>query len=190
MTQKFLWLDMEMTGLNPKKDRILELAAIVTQGKDFEEVERFEVLIEQSDEVIEQMKNSQIYEWKNGIRTPTGLSAYDLHDDNGLIDRLKNAATFEALAEEQFVDFIKEHFGETHAIIAGNSVHQDRRFIRAWWPKVEQMLHYRMLDVTAFKLVGSALGIEEYEKQESHRALDDILESIEELKHYIKKMSI
>jgi len=168
---KLLWVDLEMTGLDANNDRILEVAAIVTDF-NFTELDRFEGVVYQPPEVLNRMN-----EW---VRTT--------HTATGLLSRVQ-AAPNEQHVVIEFADFIKRNFKEP-AILAGNSIHQDRFFIRRWWPDVEQLLHYRMLDVSSFKiLMQGKYGIG-FDKQQTHRALDDIQESIDELKFYLEKLSI
>ncbi|HPW48413.1 oligoribonuclease [Candidatus Saccharibacteria bacterium] len=167
LSQKLLWLDMEMTGLNPGKDRILEVAAIVTNF-EFMELAKYESVVFQPPEIINNMGN-----W-----------AKENHIASGLIDRVQ-AAPNEQHVMIEFVHFIKNNFEEP-AILAGNSIHQDRQFIKQWWPEVDALLHYRMVDVSSFKVIMQTKYNLVFNKKESHRALDDIKESIAELKFYLK----
>jgi oligoribonuclease len=165
---KLLWVDLEMTGLNPETDKILEVAAIITDF-EFNIIDNFEAVIYQPPEVMNQMND-----W-----------ARSTHLSSGLTDRVK-AGLNEQHVVNEFTQFIKINFGDEPAILAGNSIHQDRLFIRNWWQQVEQLLHYRMLDVSSYKIImQNKYGII-YTKKESHRALEDINESIAELKYYLK----
>lgn len=163
---KLLWVDLEMTGLEPATDRILEIATIVTDF-DFKQLDTYQAVIFQPPEVLNKMN-----EW-----------ARTNHTASGLIDRVQ-AAPNEQHVIIEFVDFIKRNFKEP-AVLAGNSIHQDRRFIRQWWPDVEKLLHYRMLDVSSFKVLMEGRYVLEFDKNEFHRAVDDIEESIAELKYYL-----
>ena len=167
-SSKLLWVDLEMTGLQPTTDRILEIAAIVTDFS-FIQLDAYEAVVYQPPEIMNQMN-----EW-----------ARTTHLASGLVDRVQ-AGLNEQHVVNEFHQFIKDNFGDEPAILAGNSIHQDRLFIRQWWPQVEQLLHYRMLDVSSFKIIMQNKYNTTFTKKESHRALDDIHESIAELNYYLK----
>jgi oligoribonuclease len=169
---KLLWLDMEMTGLDPAHDRILEVAAIITDW-DFSELAAFEAVVHQSPQVLERMND-----W-----------ARAQHHASGLTQRVAEGMP-EAQAEDSLCQLVKTHFGDEPALLAGNSIHQDRQFIRHWWPNLEKQLHYRMLDVSAWKVVMIGKYGTEFPKKETHRALDDIRESIAELQSYLAKAKL
>lgn len=186
MTDKLLWLDMEMTGLDPETDEITEIAAIVTDY-EFNELGRFEVVIKISEQSIERMKSQKWYEVEDGKKILKG-TVYDMALSNNLIARANEEGVGLAEAEQKFVDFIKNNFGED-AVIAGNSIHQDRRFIRKYLKNVEELLHYRMLDVTSFKLIAQNKYKLEYSSQKTHQALDDIIDSVNELTFYLENLT-
>jgi oligoribonuclease len=165
---KLLWVDLEMTGLEPSTDRILEVAAIVTDF-DFNELGRFESAINQDVSVLNAMND-----W-----------CKETHNASGLVKRVMTAPSEQKVAAD-FALFIKKYFDEP-AVLAGNSIQQDRRFIRKWWPEVESLLHYRLMDVSSYKIIMQGKYGIEFEKKESHRALDDIEESIAELTFYLQK---
>lgn len=169
MSQKFLWLDLEMSGLDVESCRILECAAIVTDEKWQEQKEGlFEIIVKQPDSVLDAMDD-----W-----------CTKTHGESGLTEAVKKG-TPEPEAEQAFLGFINKHFSaDEKIVIAGNSIGQDRKFLDKYWLKVADRLHYRMLDVSSWKLVFKACYNEEFEKKGAHRALDDIRESINELKHY------
>ena len=174
---RILWVDLEMTGLNPSKDRILEVAAIVTDW-DFNELGRFESGVGHEPAALQLLLDSNAW--------------FNEHEKQKQ-ELLKQSAESqpEELVAAKFEEFINKHFKDDEpALLAGNSIHMDRQFIRRWWPEVEKRLHYRMLDVSAWKVVMIGKYGVEYEKIETHRALDDIRESIEELQFYLDKMSI
>ena len=169
---RMVWIDMEMSGLDPDRERILEIAAIITDG-DLEIVaEGPELVVHQPDEVLLAMDA-----WNT-----------EHHGASGLIDRVRASNVSEAEAEAQVVAFMAEHVGERKAPLAGNSVHQDRRFLERYMPKVDQYLHYRIVDVSTVKELCGRWYADAYrhrpEKKNVHRALHDIRESIEELKFY------
>lgn len=168
ISTKLLWVDLEMTGLEPKTDRILEVAAIVTDF-EFKELDRFESVIHQDVGVLESMNEF----------------SRNAHNSSGLIKKVM-AAPSEQVVAADFAKFIAKNFNEP-AVLAGNSIHQDRRFIRAWWSDVDKLLHYRMLDVSSWKIVMEGKYGTKFTKKESHRALDDIEESIAELRFYLDK---
>lgn len=166
---KLLWIDMEMTGLDPQKCRIVEVAAIITDW-NFKELDSLELVVRQSQEVIDSMEDfPRIH-----------------HAASGLTPKILNG-TPEAEAEAAVCELVKKHFGDQPALLAGNSIHQDRQFIKQWWSRLDAMLHYRMLDVSAWKVVMIGKYNIQFQKSEKHRALDDIRESIAELKFYLDK---
>ena len=165
---KFLWLDLEMSGLQVASNVIIEAAAIVTNDK-WEQLATYHSVVRQPQFYIDRMD-----EWN---RTH--------HTKSGLIEQIPRGKPPE-LVEEELMTLIDQHFSETDKpILAGNSIHLDRNFIDFHWPRLAERLHYRMLDVTSWKLVLKSIFGVEYEKGDSHRALDDIQESINELKTYL-----
>ncbi|MDA8127808.1 MAG: oligoribonuclease [Betaproteobacteria bacterium] len=166
-----LWLDMEMTGLSPDSDRIIELAIVVTDA-DLNTVAEGPVLVvHQPDAVMNTMDN-----WNKGT-----------HGKSGLIDRVKVSQLNEADAEAQMLDFVKQHVPARTSPMCGNSICQDRRFLARYMPQLEAFFHYRNLDVSTLKELAKRWrpGLsEEFKKSNKHEALADIYESIEELKHY------
>ncbi len=165
---KLLWIDLEMTGLSPEEDRIIEAAAIAT---DFElnEIATFEAVVKVPEEL---MKKRMVGEfWEKNAESRDALMA-------------QNASGKEsAEVEKELLKFVKKYFGD-EVYLAGNSIHQDRKFIDREWPELSAKLHYRMLDVSAWKVYfENALG-KKFVKRDLHRALDDINGSIEELKWY------
>jgi len=166
---KLLWVDLEMTGLDPAKDVIIEIAAEVTD-LEFKTLASYEALVAQSEEKLTSMN-----EW-----------AQVQHDSSGLTDRIRREGRPEQEIIHELVGFIKAQFGDEPAVLAGNSIHNDRLFIRNWWPEVESLLHYRMLDVSSWKIVMRAKYGVDFEKKETHRAFDDIQASIAELQFYLE----
>ena len=168
---KLLWIDLEMTGLDPNKDRIIEVAAEVTDF-DFKTLASYEAVILQSRKALKNMN-----EWSR-IQ----------HQASGLTERVKKEGRDEREVARELVGFIKAEFGSEPAILAGNSIHNDRAFIKKWWPEVDIVLHYRMLDVSSFKIVMNTKYNVMFAKKDVHRAFDDIQASIAELQHYIQAL--
>lgn len=166
-----VWIDLEMTGLNTDTDRIIEIATIVTDA-DLNIVAQGPVLaVHQSDVMLAGMD-----EWNT--RTHTG---------SGLVGRVKASTLTEADAEQQTLEFLQQHVPKSKSPLCGNSICQDRRFLARTMPTLEAYVHYRNLDVSSIKELikrwRPALN-NGFEKKNTHKALDDILESIEELKYY------
>ncbi|OZA28688.1 MAG: oligoribonuclease [Hydrogenophilales bacterium 17-64-11] len=166
-----LWLDMEMTGLSPDTDRIIEIAIVVTDA-DLNTVAEGPVLVvHQPDAVMDAMDN-----WNKGT-----------HGKSGLIDRVKASALSEAEAEAQMLAFVKQHVPARTSPMCGNSICQDRRFMARYMPQLEAFFHYRNLDVSTLKELAKRWrpGLcEGFKKASKHEALADIYESIDEMKYY------
>lgn len=171
-TNKLFWIDLEMTGLNPLKDRVLEIAVIVTDF-NFNELESYECVIHQPEDVI-----AGSNEW-----------AKKTFSESGLFDRVRDSSADENEVQKKLLATVDKYFSEP-AILAGNSIHQDRLFIRNYFSEFEKKLHYRMLDVSSFKIIMQEKYGVEFKKVGSHKALDDIKESIEELRFYLEKSNV
>jgi oligoribonuclease len=171
---KLLWVDLEMTGLDPNKDVIIEVAAEVTDF-EFKTLGSYESLVGHPQKLLEERMQANVW-WKD----------YPANRDNFL----KNVPTAPSSdqVQKELIAFIEEHFGDEPAVLAGNSIHSDKKFIEKWWPGVDLKLHYRMLDVTSFKILMQGQGRGEYTKKGIHRAFDDIQASIAELQFYIDKL--
>lgn len=173
---KILWVDLEMTGLDPRDDRIMEVAAIVTDW-DFSELATYEGVIKVGDDVIEsRMRGPAAGFWD---ANPTARDGLVMQNATG-----KSATEI----EDELLKFLDENFDDATILLAGNSIHQDRRFIRHEWPRVDARLSYRMLDVSAWKVVFEGKYRKKFAKPEEHRALGDIRGSIMELQYYLKKV--
>src|SRR3954463_3603014 len=173
MADVLVWLDMEMTGLDPERERIIEVATILTDGQLTEIATGPELVIHQSDEVLAAMDD-----WNKSH-----------HGASGLVDRVKASTIADADAEAQTIAFINQYVpAKDRPVLAGNSIHQDRRFIHRYMPALDKRLHYRMVDVSTIKELARrwfpAIVSKQPQKKETHRALDDIRESIDELRFY------
>lgn len=176
---KLLWIDLEMTGLDSEKDRILEVAAIAT-GWDLEVLQDKEgnraemtAVVKVPDELMRERMVGEF--WEKNAESRDGLMRQNAKGENA------------KEVEQRLLEFMDEWFGN-EIILAGNSIHQDRKFIDREWPGVSQRLHYRMLDVSAWKVVFEGKYGKRFTKREAHRALDDIQGSIEELKWYLEML--
>jgi oligoribonuclease len=166
-----VWLDMEMTGLDPDTDRIIEVAVVVTDAELNILAEGPVFAIHQSDETLDKMDA-----WNKGT-----------HGKSGLIDRVKASTVNEAQAEEQLIAFLKQWVPANKSPMCGNSICQDRRFMARGMPKLEAFFHYRNLDVSTLKELCRRWKPElasGFKKHQKHTALADIVESIEELRYY------
>jgi len=174
-----------MTGLDTELDRITEVGLIITDF-EFNELASYEAVIKQEDEVLERMRNSPWYDWTTGQREEKG-TIYDMATASGLLDKIREGKS-ESDVEDEVVEIVNTNFDQ-RVILAGNSIHNDRKFIVRWWPKLESLLHYRMVDVTSLKVIMQGTGRKEYVKPDNHRALEDIRGSIAELQYYLKKLA-
>lgn len=166
-----VWIDMEMTGLDPDNDRIIEIAAIVTDMQLNVLAEGPVLAIHQSDAVLDKMDA-----WNKGT-----------HGRSGLIERVKASTTKESDAEQEMIAFLKQYVPAGKSPMCGNSICQDRRFMARGMPKLEAFFHYRNLDVSTMKELCRRWKpelIKGFKKQQMHTALADIRESVEELRYY------
>lgn len=175
---KILWVDLEMTGLDANNDLILEVAAIATDW-DFKEIATYEGIIKNEDMTLEERLSANSVFWDANPESKKGLLAQNIHG--------KELSE----VEDELLKFIDEHFDdEKPVLLGGNSIHMDRRFIVSQWPRLDARLHYRMLDVSAWKVVFEGKYRKKFAKPEEHRALGDIRGSIMELKYYLTKVRI
>ncbi|MEY2689627.1 MAG: hypothetical protein RL375_3826 [Pseudomonadota bacterium] len=166
-----VWIDMEMTGLDPATDRIIEVAIVVTDAHLGTRVEGPVIAVHQSDETLDRMDA-----WNKGT-----------HGKSGLIDRVKASTHDEAAAEAEVLAFMQQYVGKRISPMCGNSICQDRRFMAATMPKLEAYFHYRNLDVSTLKELAKRWKpaiADGFKKHQKHTALADIHESIDELAYY------
>lgn len=176
--KRILWLDLEMTGLDANRDLILEVAAIVTDW-NFTELATFEGVVKHDDGQLGELMEGNGAFWNANPAARDGLKAQN--GSGKLIGEVERA----------LLDFVNDHFeAGKPVLLGGNSIHMDRRFITAQMPQLEGRLHYRMLDVSAWKVVFEAKFGKKFAKPEQHRALDDIRGSIEELRYYLGKVHV
>ncbi len=169
---KLLWIDLEMTGLDPEQDVILEVAAEITDF-DFKTIASYEATVRQPRDVVVDRMQKNVW-W-----------AEFPHNRDEFVNNLDKAKPSEQVQQE-LIALLQEHFGSEPAVLAGNSIHNDRNFIKKWWPEFDLKLHYRMLDVSSFKVFMQGKHGENFEKKEVHRAFDDIQASIAELQYYLQ----
>lgn len=166
-----IWLDMEMTGLNPDTDRVIEVAVVVTDPWLETIAEGPVLVVHQPDAVLD------------------GMDAWNksTHGRSGLIEKVRASTLDETGAAEQLIAFLKPYVGAAKSPMCGNSICQDRRFMARWMPALEAFFHYRNLDVSTLKELAKRWRPEvarSFEKKSRHEALADIYESIDEMKHY------
>lgn len=174
MTNKrdnLIWIDLEMTGLNPDTDRIIEIATIVTDGQLNVLAEGPVIAVHQSDQVLSQMD-----EWNT-----------TQHGGSGLVDRVRKSEYSERRAEEETMDFLQQWVDRSMSPMCGNTICQDRRFLWRGMPQLEAYFHYRNLDVSTIKELARRWKpevLEGVKKSGAHLAMDDIRDSIAEMRYY------
>lgn len=166
-----VWIDLEMTGLEPDRDRIIEVAVVVTDAQVTRRVEGPVLAIHQSDAVLDGMDA-----WNKGT-----------HGKSGLTERVRASTVDEAAAQQQVIAFLQQYVPKGKSPMCGNSICQDRRFLARTMPQLEAFFHYRNLDVSTLKELArrwKPAAMEGFKKAQAHTALADIHESIDELLHY------
>jgi oligoribonuclease len=169
--QNLVWLDCEMSGLDPEKEFLLEIAVVVTGPDLATRIDGPVLVIHQSDAVLDAMDA-----WNKGT-----------HGRSGLIDKVKASTLDEAAAEKLLLEFIAKYIPRSGSPMCGNTIGQDRRFLVKYMPKLEAYFHYRNLDVSTLKELAKRwkpTAYNSFKKQQAHTALADVHESIEELAHY------
>ena len=171
--QNLVWLDCEMSGLDPDIEHLLEIAVVITSADLSVRIEGPVFVIHQSDAVLDAMDS-----WNKGT-----------HGRSGLIDKVKASTVDEAEAEKQLIEFIGRYIPKQGSPMCGNTIGQDRRFLVKYMPKLEAYFHYRNLDVSTLKELAKRwkpAAYNAFKKQQAHTALADVHESIDELAHYRK----
>lgn len=172
---KLFWVDLEMTGLDAQNDVILEIAAEITDF-NFKTLATYEAIVRQpADVVADRMQKNT---WWQGY--PENRDEFIRKTSDEQLSKPSEQVQAELVA------LLQQHFGSEPAVLAGNSIHSDRKFIAQWWPQLDLKLHYRMLDVSAWKVFMQGRYDVNFEKKDVHRAFDDIQASIAELEHYLE----
>lgn len=170
-TDRLVWIDLEMTGLDPEKERIIEMATLITDSDLTLIAEGPVIAVHQPDSLLDEMD-----EWCT--RT---------HGQTGLTQRVRDSRVSEAAAEQQTLEFLRQHLEAGQSPLCGNSIGQDRRFLVKYMPALEAFFHYRNLDVSTIKELARRWRpdvLKGVKKKGTHLALDDIRDSINELRHY------
>ncbi len=173
---RLIWMDLEMTGLQSETDRILEIATVITDT-ELKVVEQGpELVIFQNDEILDNMND-----W-----------CKEHHSKSGLVDKIKASKINEIEAEQKTLEFIKKHVEPESAPLCGNSIHQDRNFLSRYMPQLHEYMHYRNIDVSSIKELTFRWfpNLPKFKKAGKHTALEDILESIDELRYYREKIFV
>jgi oligoribonuclease len=172
-----VWLDLEMTGLNVDHCHIIEIASILTDRKL---------------NIVAKSKSIAIYQ-PNEILATMDDWCTNTHTNSGLLDRVKKSSISVSEAEHMMLEFIESYVDKNTSPLCGNSVWQDRKFLAKYMPELEDYFHYRLLDVSSFKIAASlwkTRSIQTFHKQNTHLALNDVIESINEMKYYYKHFFI
>jgi len=169
--QNLVWIDCEMSGLDPEKERLLEIAVVVTGPQLTPRIEGPVIVVHQSDALLGAMDA-----WNKGT-----------HGRSGLIDKVRESTVTEAEAEAQLLDFIGRYVPKQASPMCGNTIGQDRRFLVKYMPRLEAYFHYRNIDVSTLKELAKRWApavVDAFKKRQMHTALADVHESIDELEHY------
>jgi oligoribonuclease len=171
-----LWIDLEMTGLDPARNRILEVGAIATDF-NLREIARYEAVVKCSPGLMRRRMVGDFWDKNAAVRA-------------ALMAQNSESGKSARAVENELLNFLDKNFDTSQPIyLAGNSIHQDQKFIERQWPRLAARLHYRQLDVTAFKIIFENRKVK-FTKPEAHRAMSDIAGSIDELKYYLKRVKL
>lgn len=166
---RLCWFDTETTGLDYKNDKILEVACVITEGETFKIIDKYNKIL-----FCEDFKLDLMDDW-----------CLHTHKQNNLLNEVRISKNTTELIDKELSQFVKQYFNNEKAILAGNTIYFDKMFAKYHLPLFYDCLHFRVLDVSTFHIVFSKIyNIRPFSKKLAHRALDDILESIEELRHY------
>lgn len=171
---RLMWVDLEMTGLDAHNDVILEIAAEITDF-EFNTLASYETIVSQPTKIVTDRMQKNVW-WQS----------YPENRDEFVRKTASGDAKPLGVVEQELLDLVEAHFGSEPAVLAGNSIYNDRNFIKHWWPQLDRKLHYRMLDVSAWKVFMQGAHGVTFEKKDVHRAFDDIQASIAELRHYLE----
>lgn len=169
---KLFWIDMEMTGLDVEKEVIIEVGAVITDLQ-FNELQNYHAVVRQPQQYLDRMDD-----WNRKH-----------HSESGLLQLVPSGRSPDVV-EKDLLELLDQYFTDERAVIAGNSIGQDRLFINKYFSRFAERLHYRMLDVTSWKIIFNNVFKYTYPKQTPHRAIEDIRESINELKSYMSFIKV
>ncbi len=169
---KLFWIDLEMTGLDVEKEVVIEVGAIITNLR-LEPIEQYNTVVKQPQKYLDTMDD---WNMKH-------------HGDSGLLALIPSGRSPDVV-EGDLIDLLDTHFANEKTVLCGNSIMQDRIFINKYFKKFAERLHYRMLDVTSWKIVFQTFFDKKYDKKSTHRATDDIQESIEEFRFYLNQIPL
>ena len=175
--ENLVWIDLEMTGLDPEKERIIEIATLITDSQLNYIAEGPNIIIKQPQEFLDGMD-----EWNQ-----------KQHGGSGLIEAVQKSSISQQVAELETLEFISKYVSDKKSPMCGNTVSHDRRFLRRYMPELESLFHYRNVDVSSIKELIKRWNpelLDGFRKSGGHRAMGDVLESIEELKFYRDKFFI
>jgi len=182
---KLLWIDTEFSSLKLEEAALMEVAMIITDS-NFDAIEEIDFVIHTHEVEIEKMKSALIAHNPDKPELDRFTNTYDLHESSGLIDLVEKSTNTMKQVEGELIKFVDKHFPDSKPILAGNSIDFDRTILKHNMPELFSKFHYRVIDVSSFKLVILNDGKPAFEKLAKHRAIEDIRESIEELRYLLE----